>query len=445
MPTLDELPEDHPLKNEQAKRRALATVAFTLFLDLMGFGIILPILPFYAESMHASATTVALLSTAFSAAQFLMSPVLGGISDRYGRRPVMMVSIAGSVVAALVLGFASALWLVFLARVVAGSSKANVSTAHAYVADLVPPDQRAKYMGRMGAAMGMGFVFGPGIGGLLGHVFTELPFFVSAGLSLINLVMAAVWLPETHFHEAKTNADHVPATSQTNLQVRAKLLSVEGLSRAIRSVRGTHMAWLVVIVFCFFLSFSAMESTMALFGEQVFGWGYGETGLFMTYIGVNMVVFQGLVVGRAVARFGEGGTLAIGLVMVAIALFLLGGVDHFSRWLDFPLVNAQGGTSVPSMGFYAVGGLLLAGGNGFTSATTSALVSQVSSREEQGWNMGMKESASSLARVTGPMVGGPLFQHVDAGAPMLAGGVIALITFKVSLLLRSRLKRDGLQ
>jgi MFS family permease len=445
VPTLDELPEDHPLKNERAKRRALATVAFTLFLDLMGFGIILPILPFDAESMHASATMVALLSTAFSAAQFVMSPVLGGISDRYGRRPVMLVSIAGSVAAALVLGFAHALWIVFVARVVAGSSKANMSTAHAYVADLVPPEQRAKYMGRMGAAMGMGFVFGPGIGGLLGHVFTELPFFVSAGLSLINLVMAAVWLPETHFHDPKSSTDHVPSVSQTNLEVRAKLFSIEGISRAIRSVRGTHMAWLVVIVFCFYLSFSAMESTMALFGEQVFGWGYGETGLFMTYIGVNMVVFQGLVVGRAVTRFGEGGTLAIGLVMVAAALILLGGVDHFSQWLGFALIDTDGATSVASLGFYAVGGLLLAGGNGLTSATSSALVSQISSNEEQGWNMGVKESASSLARVTGPMVGGPLFQHVDPGAPMLAGGVIALVTFKVSLLLRSRLKRDGLQ
>ncbi|WP_052559168.1 MFS transporter, partial [Enhygromyxa salina] len=368
MPTLDELPDNHPLKSERAKRRALATVAFTLFLDLMGFGIILPILPFYAESMHASATMVALLSTAFSAAQFVMSPVLGGISDRYGRRPVMLVSIAGSVVAALVLGFAHALWIVFLARLVAGSSKANMSTAHAYVADLVPPDQRAKYMGRMGAAMGMGFVFGPGIGGLLGQVFTELPFFVSAGLSLINLVMAAVWLPETHFRDAKETS--VPATSQTNLQVRAKLLSTEGLSRAVRSIRGTHMAWLVAIVFCFFLSFSGMESTMALFGEQVFGWGYGETGLFMTYIGVNMVVFQGLIVGRAVARLGEGATLSIGLVMVAGALMLLGGVDHFSQWLGFALIDADGAASVAALGFYAVGGLLLAGGNGFTSATT---------------------------------------------------------------------------
>jgi DHA1 family tetracycline resistance protein-like MFS transporter len=431
----EDLPEDHPLASEQAKRRALATVAFTLFLDLMGFGIILPILPFYAESMHASETMVALLATAFSAAQFVMSPVLGRISDRHGRRPVMLVSIAGSVVAALVLGFAHALWLVFLARIVAGSSKANVSTAHAYVADLIPMDQRAKYMGRMGAAMGMGFVFGPAVGGLLGHVFTELPFFVSAALSLVNLLMAAVWLPESSRRRDKPDPE----------QSRTAMLAPGGMRRVLGALRGTHMAWLAVISFCFYLSFAGMESTLALFGARVFGWGYGETGLFMTYVGVNMVVFQGVVVGRAVSRLGEARTLAIGLTMVAVALMLLGGIDHLSRFFSLTLHTRDGGASLSSLAFYAVGGLLLAGGNGLTSATLSALVSRVSSADEQGWNMGIKESASSLARVTGPMVAGPLFQHVDPGAPMVVGGLIALVNFKVAMSLRTRLVRDRLQ
>jgi DHA1 family tetracycline resistance protein-like MFS transporter len=436
-------PEAHPLASESAKRRALATVAFTLFLDLMGFGIILPILPFYAESMHASATTVALLATAFSAAQFVMSPVLGRISDRYGRRPVMLVSIAGSVASSLVLGFAHVLWLVFVARIVAGSSKANVSTAHAYVADLIPIDQRAKYMGWMGAAMGMGFVFGPAVGGLLGHVFTELPFFVSAALSLLNLVMAAVWLPESLRRRGKKQADAPEAVDASHS--RAAMLTGAGMRRVFAELRGTHMAWLAVIAFCFYLSFAGMESTLALFGQQVFGWGYGETGLFMTYVGVNMVVFQGMVVGRAVARLGEARTLAIGLTMVALALILLGGIDHFSRFFSLTLQTREGGASLSSLAFYAVGGLLLAGGNGLTSATLSALVSRVSSEDEQGWNMGIKESASSLARVTGPMVAGPLFQHVDPGAPMLVGGLIALVNFKVALSLRARLVRDRLQ
>jgi MFS transporter, DHA1 family, tetracycline resistance protein len=446
--TLDEppsdLPENHPLRSERARNRALATVAFTLFLDLMGFGIILPILPFYAESMHASETTVALLATAFSAAQFVMSPVLGRISDRYGRRPVMLVSITGSVLSSLVLGFANVLWLVFAARIVAGSSKANISTAHAYVADLIPMNQRAKYMGWMGAAMGLGFVVGPGVGGLLGHVFTELPFFVAAALSLLNLIMAAVWLPESLRRRSKTRVEGEQEPAEAS-HSRAAMLTPTGMRRLFEELRGTHMAWLAVIAFCFYLSFAGMESTMALFGKRVFSWGTFETGLFMTYIGVNMVVFQGLVVGRAVARLGEARTLAIGLAMVGAALILLGGIDHFSRIFSLTLRTADGGASVSSLAFYAVGGMLLAGGNGMTSATLSALVSRVSSDNAQGWNMGIKESASSLARVAGPVVAGPLFQFVDPGAPMLVGGLIALINLKVALLLRARLVRDRLQ
>lgn len=455
MPTLDELPEDHPLKDEKAKRRALMTVAFTLFLDLAGFGIILPILPYYAESMDATPTMVALLSTAFSAAQFVMAPVLGRISDRYGRRPVMLLSIAGSAAAALVLGFAGVLWLVFVARLVAGSSKANVSTAHAYVADLVPQEDRAKYMGRMGAAMGMGFVFGPAIGGLLeGLHGPAFPFFVSAGLSVVNLAMAALWLPETHFRDlpveggevaAAGEDGHAPAASQVQLQARARMLSVDGLRQAFRSLRGTHMAWLVVIAFGFYISFAGMESTMALFTEHLFDWGAPQTGAFMTFIGVNMVVFQGLVVGRAVNRFGEARTLAIGLFMLAIGLAAIGGVDHISHWLGLEPHAADGGASWSSLGFFALGGMLMSGGNGLSNATMSALVSRVSGPEEQGWNMGIKESASSLARVTGPVLAGPLFQHVDPGAPLLLGGLVALVNFKVALVLRARMHRDGLQ
>ena len=453
MPKLDELPEDHPLKNERAKRRALATVAFTLFLDLAGFGIILPILPFYAESMHASATVVALLSTAFSAAQFLMSPVLGRISDRYGRRPVMLLSIAGSVASALVLGLAHALWLVFVARIVAGSSKANVSTAHAYVADLIAPDQRAKYMGMMGAAMGMGFVFGPAIGGLLAFDnYPALPFFVAAGLSLVNLIMAAIWLPETHFPgraaalkrsaSEPTSASSASTSSASGSQARPRPTGFAGLRRAAASIRGTPMAWLVVIAFCLYLSFAGMESTMALLSERLFNWGGRETGLFMTFIGVNMVVFQGFFVGRAVARLGETRTLALGLVLLAFGLGLIGGVAHVHRLFDLPLTNPEGGASLSALALYGFGGMLMSGGNGLTGATLSALVSKVSSAEEQGWNMGIKESASSLARVGGPMIAGPLFQYVDPGAPMLVGAVIALVNFRVALLLRTRMKRD---
>jgi MFS family permease len=364
-----------------------------------------------------------------------MAPVLGRISDRHGRRPVMLLSIAGSIAAALVLGFAHALWLVFVARLVAGSSKADVSTAHAYVADLIAPDQRAKYMGMMGAAMGMGFIFGPALGGLfaLDH-WPELPFFVAAGLSLINLIMAAIWLPETRFAQA-TNVN--PEDTQTEATI-----SAVGLGRAFRSMRGTAMAWLVVIAFCFYLSFAGMESTLALLSERMFEWGGRETGLFMTFLGLNMVVFQGLVVGRTVARFGEVTVLTLGLAMTSIGLSLIGSVDLLLGWLELPLNAADGGASVHALAVYAISGTLISGGNGLTNSSLSSLVSRVSSADRQGFNMGIKESASSLARVGGPVLAGPLFQHVSPGAPMLFGGLVALINVKIALELRARLPRD---
>lgn len=422
--------------DERAKKKALATVALTLFIDLAGFGIILPILPYYAESFDASETAVALLSTAFSAAQFVMSPVLGRISDRHGRRPVMLVSIFGSIASALVLGFANALWLVFAARIVAGCCKANVSTAHAYVADLVPAKERAKYMGMMGAAMGMGFVFGPAIGGLLAiDGMPALPFFVSAGFSLINLIMAALWLPETHFpdRDAQARAD-AAAPKHPTFALHRKLRDVTD------RLRGTPMARIVVIAFCFFVAFAGMESTLALFSGRTFGWGGRETGLFMTFVGVNMVIFQGLLVGRAVGRFGETTTLAIGLAMVGIGLMIIGGVEHITQLLGFDPRDAEGGASLASLACYGLGGMLMSGGNGMTSATISALVSRVSTPENQGMNMGVKESSAALARVTGPALAGPIFQLVDPGAPLMLGGVVALINVKLALALGKRMR-----
>ena len=413
----------------------MSTVALTLFLDLAGFGIILPILPYYAESFHASETAVALLSTAFSAAQFIMAPVLGRLSDRHGRRPVMLISIFGSIAAALVLGFANALWVVFAARVIAGCCKANVSTAHAYVADLVAPNERAKYMGMMGAAMGMGFVFGPAIGGLLAFDdMPALPFFVSAGLSAINFGMAAIWLPETHFPDRAAQAIADAQPKHPMFAVGAKLRD------AARRIQGTPMASLVVIAFCFFVAFAGMESTLALFSERMFGWGGRETGIFMTFVGVNMVIFQGLVVGRAVTKFGETTTLAIGLVLVGLGLATIGGVDHLIRALGLDPNSADGGASWPSLACYAVGGILMSGGNGLSTATISALVSRVSTPENQGMNMGVKESASALARVSGPAVAGPLFQHIDPGAPLVLGGLVALINVKLALMLGKRMR-----
>lgn len=429
----DERPEDAPASKPKfvmepaARKRALLTVAFALFLDLMAFGMILPVLPYYAESHGASAAVVALLSTAFSLAQFIMAPVLGRWSDRYGRRPVMLISIAGSVVSAMVLGFAHALWVVFAARVLSGASKANVSTAHAYVSDIVEPAQRARYMGMMGAALGMGFVFGPALGGLLSfESMPTLPFFAAAGLNVINLLMAFAWLPETHLDRGDGG------------ERRRR-----GLGPVIERMRGRAFGTLVVMTFVYFLAFAAMESTFALFTEREFHWGAKETGIYLTFMGLMIALGQGVLVGRAVDRWGEARTFSVGLVALGFGLGLTGLLPHLEAWLGLNMVGPDGGVTAVALGLFALCGLGTALGNGLSMAPISALVSRTSEPEEVGFNMGIKESSAALARISGPVVAGILFEVFEPGTPMLAGAVFCGFNLMLGIGLRSRLRAEG--
>lgn len=375
--------------------RALATVWFTLFLDLVSFGIVIPVLPFYATHFGAAAWMVTLLATGYSAAQFVMAPVLGRLSDRHGRRPVMLISIGGSVLAMLVLGFAWALWMVFLARIVSGICNANVSTAHAYVADRVPPAQRARYMGMMGTAVGLGFIVGPSIGGLLsweGH--EELPFLVGAGLSVVNWLMAFFWLPESH--RPSRGATAAPAAGRRPSLIRA--LGQPAFWR-------TQLGVMVLVGFGFFVAFSAMEATFALFTEARFGWTARETGKFFSLIGVVIVVAQGVIVGRAVAALGERRTLIVGLCSLAFGFTMLALAPV---WWILPLA-----------------GVFIAGGNGLIMPSFSALVSQNSNADNQGVNIGLTQSGGALGRILGPMIAGGMFELVGPGAPMASGACVA--------------------
>lgn len=384
---------------------AFATIWLTLFLDLLGFGIVIPVLPYYASEHGASPALVTLLSTAFSLAQFVMSPVLGRLSDRHGRRPVMLLSIAGSCAAMLVLGFASALWMVFLARVVSGSCNANVSTANAYIADRVAPKDRARYMGMMGSAIGMGFVFGPAIGGLLSSdAWPELPFLCAAGLAFVNFLMALKWLPESV--ERKTVAPSGGRSSPLRALVR------------LLDVRGT-LATLVWVTFGFYLAFAAMESTMALLTEARLGWDARHTGYMFSLVGACIVISQTVLLGRSVRQFGEKRTLVIGLVVQAVGLAACATA--------FGAVHMVAGSAVIALG------------NGLVTPSTSAIVSRISSADEQGLNLGIVQSAAALSRIAGPALAGVLFEHVSPGAPMAVGAAIVLA---VALLIAPRVSVD---
>jgi DHA1 family tetracycline resistance protein-like MFS transporter len=372
--------------------RAFATIWLTLFLDLFGFGIVIPVLPYYASEHGASPAVVALLATTFSLAQFVMSPVLGRLSDLHGRRPIMLVSIAGSCLSMLVLGFAATLWMVFLARLVSGTANANVSTANAYIADRVPVADRARYMGMMGSAVGIGFVLGPAAGGLLStEALPELPFFCAAGLAAINFAMALRWLPESR------PPQHVgPPRRRTPWS---------GLAR-MAELRGTSLGALAVVSFGFFLAFSAMESMFALLTEARFGWTARDTGYLFSLVGACITFSQAVLLGRLVRRFGEKRTLVLGMLVQSAGLLVIGGA-----------------MSVPPM---VIGAAMLATGNGLVSPVTSALVSRMSSAEDQGLNLGVIQSASALARIFGPAIAGVLFERVAPGAPMFAAAAVAL-------------------
>jgi len=345
---------------------AFATLWLTLFFDLVAFGIIIPVLPFYATDFGASPQTVTLLSTAFSLAQFGAAPVLGRISDRVGRRPVMLISIAGSCASMLMLGLASALWMVFLARVVSGLSTANISTAHAYVADRVAPARRAKYMGLMGSAIGLGFVFGPAIGGLLSHPeHPELPFLVAAGVAGLNWVMALAWLPESH------RPDRGAAGADAGRPVSR-------LQAIVRALVGTPLGWLALVNLCFFFAFAAMESTYALLLDAVLGWGAQETGAVFALLGAVIVLTQGVLVGRLVGVMGERNTLLVSMSLLFAAFCILGLMS--TAWLA------------------VLGSALLACGNGLTTPSLNALVSRASRAGDQGFNLGLASSARTRPR-----------------------------------------------
>jgi MFS transporter, DHA1 family, tetracycline resistance protein len=368
-------------------RRALITLWLTICLDMVGFGIILPVLPFHAERFGATPTTIAYLAAAFSLAQLVAAPLLGQLGDRIGRRPVLLISIAGSCASMLLLALADDLAWLFVARLFAGACGAKVSTAQAYVADHSAPDQRARALGRVGSAIGVGFVLGPAIGGLLTMPsWPALPFVVAAGLSVGNWVFAFAWLPEAR-------------------DARPQVGSMKPAPRV--SLRRSAVLALVVLNLGFFLAFAGMESTFALLLEARLGWGAWEVGLVFTLIGVTIVLSQGLLVERAVAWIGERRTLRVGLVVLTLGLAGLGAASHALS--------------------LTVAACAVALGNGLISPTLSALISQSSAPDRQGANLGLASSAASLGRVLGPAGAGAAFEWLGPGSPALLGAGLTLM------------------
>jgi len=399
-------------------RRALSLVLLIVFVDLVGFGILIPVIPLYAEAFGASEFVVGLLLAAYSVTQFVFAPLLGRLSDERGRRPVLLLSLAGSVVAWTLFGLAGALWVLFLARLIAGAMGGNIAAAQAYVADVTTPENRARGLGLIGAAFGLGFVFGPAIGGLVSSPpalelaravlpaivpvseFT-IPSFTAATITALNLLAALFLLPET-------NRESAASPDRSRLRALAEALRVPAL------------AVLVVAFFLASLAFSGMESMFVLFTKDIYGFGTTANGYVLAYLGVVVAIVQGGLVGRAAARVGER-PLAIGGVLVeAVGLTAL------------PFSPVIGG-SVPGIGpldgeLLALLGVLsvLAVGNGFANVSLTTLVSRSADSSQQGSAFGLTQSAGSLARAVGPVTAGALYTGIAVWAPFVAGGLLLL-------------------
>lgn len=368
---------------------SLGVIFLTVVIDLLGFGIVMPFLTLQArDAFGVEAGTAALLGACYSAMQFLFMPLWGRLSDRIGRRPVMITSIFFSALTMAALGLALAwsntiLWL-FVARALSGSATANIGTASAYIADITTPEERVKGMGMIGMAFGIGFLIGPGVGGLLASITLNgrhgpWACFAAAGLSAINLVWALTSLPESLPKERRVRADQARPLSPLRGDALRRLLSTPGISNA------------SLTNFLIILSFSGLEISYALYASDVFGLDHRGVGLFFVFMGLTGALVQGGYVRRVSGKVRETSLAAAGLT--------------------FMLVGFAGFVVAPRAGLLGliVVSALISIGNGLTQPSISAYISRLADPARQGETLSANQSMSSLARVFGPLLGGYLY------------------------------------
>jgi DHA1 family tetracycline resistance protein-like MFS transporter len=371
-------------------RSPLAVLFLTTFIDLMGFGIVIPLLPIYAERYAATPFAAALLIAVYSLMQLVFAPLWGALSDRVGRRPVILVSLTGSALSYLLLGAAWSLPVLFAARVLAGIAGANIPVAQAYIADVTPEAERARGMGLIGAAFGLGMVIGPAIGGGMSLIGPRVPELFAAGLCLANLGLAAAVLPESLPARARARTFAHPLASPS---FRAAV-ALPGA--------GTLFAVFFLVTLCF----AVLEGTFSLAAARLYGYDATHVDALWFYMGVVAVVVQGWLVGRIARRVGEARLVLAGVMLLAVGL---GCVPIARGWLALLVTLA-----------------LIVGGQGLASPALSSLISKVAGSRTQGEVLGVSQSLSSGARVIGPAAGGLIFSRFGAGAPYVTAALCAV-------------------
>lgn len=403
-------------QTEPTSRRALLTIFVTVLLDLLGFGMILPLLPFYPQKFGVSDVEIGWLFASYSLAQLLVSPLLGRLSDRFGRRPLILATLVLAVAAHLVFAFAGSFTVLIVARSASGIAASNLGIAQAFIADVTSDEDRSKGMGMIGAAFGLGFVLGPALGGVLGRWGHQAVPLGAAAFAVVNLLLAWFWLPESRSAEARERDEATRRRTWFDLAWMRRL------------ARQGPVFGLILLFFTVTLCFALMEATIALYCEDVFGFGHVETSWLFVLLGVTMVIVQGGLVGRITRKFGETRVIPAGIALIAVGLLLLPAAQP--PWLAILLVS----------------GGLLAVGAGLHNPTSLGLLSRLTPGDEQGRTLGVSRSFGALARVLGPLAGTWMYQELGPVSPFYAGGAILVVTFVVALSLLRGVpdSRDGL-
>jgi DHA1 family tetracycline resistance protein-like MFS transporter len=385
--------------------RQMMTIFLVVFIDLLGFGIILPLLPYIAEKYSATPVIIGLLSGSYSLFQFIAGPILGRLSDRYGRKKLLIISQLGSMAGYVLLALAGSLPLLFLSRIIDGITGGNISIAQAYMADVTDKKTRAKGMGLLGAAFGLGFMFGPAIGGYLSQWGFGVPALFAASISLLSTLATSLYLKET-VNVKKTLSSPRTAMSLAELKHILKTPTI---------------ATLLLTFFLLSLGFSGMQGIYALLVQAKFGWGPTQVGYIFGLIGIVAILTQVKVLSALTQKLGEYKTLLTSLFILALGFAILGLSNY-----------------VP---LFILGNIFMPLGNSLANPTLTALATENIPKEEYGESLGLLQSAGSLGRIFGPVIAGEIFYKFNHNTPMLLSSLIfvAIAIFIVPKLKPSKL------
>jgi DHA1 family tetracycline resistance protein-like MFS transporter len=373
------------------KRYPLLFIFITVFVDLLSYGIIIPLLPFYVQSQDGGAAIVGSLGSLYAVMQLFSGPLLGTLSDRHGRRPVLLGCLLGTSVAYLILGLAGSLSMIFLAIMLDGITGGNLTTAYAYIADSTSPKERSRGMGLVGAAFGLGIMIGPALGGLLSRYGLDVPAFAASGIALANVVFGWLVLPESLPPERRTTR-----TSWRALNSFSQLASLFSM---------VPIRLLLATIFTLNLAFSGLQTNFPLYSQTRFGWNATQIGIFFAYVGVCAVLVQGVLFRLVQPRLGEKRLATGGLALMALGLAGMAAAEQ--AWLMYPLVG------------------MVALGSGLSIPALTGLTSSRVEAGAQGRLMGGMQALLSLTMIIGPSLAGVTFEFIGTSAPYWLGSLLS--------------------